>query len=106
MNNLLYWTQGFKLKSPYFYKNITNLGTNYKTQKLFDDVMDKIIQSSEDFHKMIDTYLKTEDNKKDTNITFIKDYLSYRLKYNHENAVKFMEYIKKRDPNLYNSILD
>lgn len=105
INSPLYWTQGFKNNSVDFYKNIRSLGTNNETQDLFDKVMEKIIESPENFYKMIDTYLNTEDNNKDTNITFIKDYLSYRLKGNDKNAENFMNYIKTKDNDLYNSIL-
>ena len=104
MNSVLYWTNGFETHSEYFYKNIRDI--SIKNINFFDKVMDEIIKTPEKFYKMIDTYLKTEDKKKDTNITFIKDYLFYRLKYNDENAVKFMKYIETKDENLYNSILN
>jgi hypothetical protein len=105
INSPIYWIQGFKTDSPDFYKNIRSLGINPKTQDLFYEIMDQIIESPENFHKMINNYLSKEDRKKDTNITFILDYLANRLSQEDPNAKIFMNHIESRNNELYEKIL-
>ena len=105
LNSSLYWIQGFKNDSDDFYKNIRSLSINSKTEDLFYEIMDQIIKSPKDFHKMINNYLSNEDRKKDTNITFILAYLANRLSQEDPNAEIFMEYIKLENNELYEKIL-
>ena len=105
LNSSLYWIQGFKSDSDDFYKNIRSLSINPKTEDLFYEIMDQIIKSPKDFHKMINNYLSNEDRKKDTNITFILAYLANRLSREDPNAKIFMKYIKSENNELYEKIL-
>jgi hypothetical protein len=98
--NMLYWTQGFKSDSPYFYKNIEKIARNADTLNLSEKIMDEIIKSPKDFYEMIQKYKSMEYGNKNNEIGFIIDYLGV----NDENVLKFMEHIKSIDPELYNKI--
>jgi hypothetical protein len=104
MDNKLYWIQGFKNDSPEFYEKISDISRNYETINLSEKIMDEIIKSSDDFYKMIQKYKSMKYGNKKGDIGFIIDYLGLRLKENNENALKFMEYINTKEPDLYDEI--
>jgi hypothetical protein len=100
MKSALFWYQSFNNNPEIFYNKIKNIARKDDTRDLFDEIMDRIIESSENFYKMIQEYKINQSN----DIGFIIDYLGPKLEYNHENALKFMDYIAPRDINLYNEI--
>jgi hypothetical protein len=100
INSPIYWTQGFKTDSHDFYKNIEKIARNANTRNLFDKIMDEIIKSSDDFYKMIQKYKSKKYGNTNDHIGFIIDYLGV----NDENVLKFMEYIKTKNPDLYQEI--
>ena len=100
INSPIYWIQGFKTDSPDFYKNIEKIARNANTRNLFDKIMDEIIKSSDDFYKMIQKYKSKKYGNTNDHIGFIIDYLGV----NDENVLKFMEYIKTKNPDLYQEI--
>jgi len=100
MKSALFWYQSFNNNPEIFYNKIENIARKDDTRDLFDEIMDRIIESSENFYKMIQEYKINQSN----DIGFIIDYLGPKLEYNHENALKFMDYIAPRDINLYNEI--
>uniref|UniRef100_A0A6C0HAS6 Uncharacterized protein n=1 Tax=viral metagenome TaxID=1070528 RepID=A0A6C0HAS6_9ZZZZ len=100
INSPLFWYQSLNNNPEIFYNKIKNIARKDDTRDLFDEIMDRIIESSEKFYKMIQEYKINKDN----DIGFIIDYLDDRLYVNDKNAINFMEYIKSRDIDLYNEI--
>ena len=101
-NNIRFWLASFFNNKKLFYKDIKDL--SIRDINVFDEVMDKILSDPINLNEMIQEYKSKKYGNTNDDIGFIIDYLGLRLKDNDENALKFMEYIKTKNPDLYDEI--
>jgi hypothetical protein len=101
-NNIRFWLGLYFNNKKTFYRDIKDLSS--RDINVFDKVMDEFLSNPDQLNNMIQEYKTKKYRNKNDDIGFIIDYLGDRLKETDKNALKFMEYIKSENPDLYDEI--
>ena len=101
-NNIRFWLSLYFNNKKTFYRDIKDL--SIRDMNVFDEVMDEFLSNPDKLNEMIQEYKSKKYGNNNDDIGFMIDYLGLRLKENNKNAEKFMEYIKSKDPDLYDEI--